>query len=228
MSFIKNFTKYEEVCPPGVRLPEIDVEQKYYDELKEILISTLSEFHQKNPTRRGISKTDLKVLVNVTDDLMLFNVVVDELMQKGEVSIVDNKVALTSHEIQVNEQQKKYMQEISSIILSEGFSTSNIEGISQQKNLPRDQVSEIISILLETGDLVRVEDGILFHQKNINNAKLKLNDFFKNNQSMTVGDFRKLLDTSRKYAVPLINYFDSLGITIRQGDVRVFNPDYVL
>jgi len=202
--------------------------QKYYDELKEILISTLSEFHQKNPTRRGISKTDLKVLVNVTDDLMLFNVVVDELMQKGEVSIVDNKVALTSHEIQVNEQQKKYMQEISSIILSEGFSTSNIEGISQQKNLPRDQVSEIISILLETGDLVRVEDGILFHQKNINNAKLKLNDFFKNNQSMTVGDFRKLLDTSRKYAVPLINYFDSLGITIRQGDVRVFNPDYVL
>ena len=200
--------------------------QKYYDELKEILISTLTGFHEKNPTKRGISKTDLKVLVGVTDDLNLFNVVLNDLKQKSKINVIENKAALTSFQIQVNEKQKKHMQEISSILFDEGFATSNIEGLSKKMNLSRDQVSEIISILLETGELLRVEDGILFHQKNINNAKSKLTDLFKNNQSITIGDFRKLLDTSRKYAVPLINYFDSLGLTIRQGDVRIFNPDF--
>jgi selenocysteine-specific elongation factor len=200
--------------------------QKYHAELKEIIISTLTEFHQKNPTKRGISKTDLKVLVSVTDDSKLFNVVLNDLKQQAKISIVESRVAIKSHQIQVNENQKKHMQEISSLIFNEGYMTSNSEGISEQILLSRNQVSEIVSILLETGELIRVEDGILFHQKNITKAISKLSDFFKNSQSMTIGDFRKLLDTSRKYAVPLINYFDSLGITTRQGDVRVFNPDY--
>ena len=43
---------------------------------------------------------------------------------------------------------------------------------------------------------------------------------------MTVADFRNLLNTSRKYAVPLLNYFDSLAFTVRQQDVRVINPDF--
>ncbi len=200
--------------------------QKNYDELKEICISALTEFHGKNPTKRGISKTDLKVLVSITDDLKLFNVVLNDLKQKGEMSVVENMVALTSHKIQVNENQKKKMQEISSIFFDENYTTSSIEGLSQKIDLSQDQVSEVVSILLETGELIRVEDGLFFHRKNIDNAKSKLADFFKSNQSMTIGDFRKLLETSRKYAVPLVNYFDSLGITVRQGDVRVYNPDY--
>ena len=202
--------------------------KKYYDELKENLIFTLSKFHKQNPTRRGITKTDLKVLLGITVDLMLFNVALNDLKQGGQISIIENKVALAAHQIQVSEKQKKNMEEISSIFYNEAFTTSNIEGIAQKIALSSDQVSNIVSILLETGELIRVEEGIIFHRKKIAEAQSKIDKFFAANQSMTIGDFRKLLNTSRKYAVPLINYFDSLGITIRQQDVRVFNPDYKL
>ena len=118
------------------------------------------------------------------------------------------------------------MQRISSLIFDEEFSTSKVEEISQKIKMSADRVTEIISILIETGELIKIEEGIYIHKKRIKEAEEKIRIFFKNNQTMKIGDFRKFLNTSRKYAMPLINYFDSAGLTIRQEDVRVFNPDY--
>ena len=83
-----------------------------------------------------------------------------------------------------------------------------------------------IDILLETGELVNVGEGIIFHKKRIDEAIEKVKEYFSKNDKITVADFRQLLDSSRKYAVPLLNHFDGIGLTARQGDVRVLNPDF--
>ena len=49
----------------------------------------------------------------------------------------------------------------------------------------------------------------------------QLVDYLKENGEIDVSTFRSLIGTTRKFAVPLLNYFDTQGITIRQGDVRV-------
>jgi selenocysteine-specific elongation factor len=49
---------------------------------------------------------------------------------------------------------------------------------------------------------------------------------FNHQHQLTVADFREMIASSRKYAVPLLNYFDSIGLTVRQQDVRVMNPDF--
>ena len=126
----------------------------------------------------------------------------------------------------VSEEQKKQMQRISSLIFDEEFSTSKAEEISQKTGISSSRVSVTISILIETGELIKIEEGIYIHKKRIKEAEEKIRDFFTNNQTMKIGDFRKILNTSRKYAMPLINYFDSAGLTVRQEDVRVINPDY--
>ena len=200
--------------------------QKYFDELKKIFVSVLSDFHKKNPTRRGVTKTDLKVLVGASIDIMLFNIIADDLKNNGQIVINENRVALTTHKIKVSEHQKNQMKKISSLIFNEGFATSNIEQISQQTKISTNIVTETIAILVETGDLVKLDEGIIIHQKRISEAIEIIKDFFKKNQTMTIGDFRKILNTSRKYAVPLVNYFDSAGLTVRQESVRIINPDY--
>ncbi len=200
--------------------------KKYYYELKKLVVSVLFDFHQKNPTRRGVSKTDLKVLADASEDTMLFNIVVTDLINEKQISMNENRVALSTHKIQVSEKQKEQMEKISSIFFDEKFSTSKIGEISQKIKISPDHVTEIISILIETGELIKIEVGIIFHKKRIKEAEEKIRDFFSHNQTMTIGDFRKILNTSRKYAMPLINYFDSAGLTVRQEDVRVINPDY--
>jgi selenocysteine-specific elongation factor len=48
-----------------------------------------------------------------------------------------------------------------------------------------------------------------------------LRDEFKRKGEITMSEFRILVDTSRKYSLPLLNYYDSQGYTLRRGDVRV-------
>jgi len=71
------------------------------------------------------------------------------------------------------------------------------------------------------GELIRLEDTLLFDPGCLEEMESSLVNHLSKSKEMGVGEFRDLVDTTRKYAVPLLNYFDNRGITIREGDVRV-------
>lgn len=64
-------------------------------------------------------------------------------------------------------------------------------------------------------------DEYFFHAEVIDAAKSKLRAAIEENGGMTMSDIRTLIDTSRKWAVPLCEYFDESGFTKREGDLRV-------
>jgi selenocysteine-specific elongation factor len=49
-----------------------------------------------------------------------------------------------------------------------------------------------------------------------------LREFFAKKPEMTVAEFRDLLGTTRKYALPFLEYLDGHKMTLRIGDVRKF------
>ncbi|MCL4442086.1 MAG: SelB C-terminal domain-containing protein, partial [Firmicutes bacterium] len=71
------------------------------------------------------------------------------------------------------------------------------------------------------GALVKVAEDIYCHSSSLEEAKKRLAGFFHSRGEITVGEFRDLLNTSRKYALPLLEYFDREKVTRRVGDVRV-------
>jgi selenocysteine-specific elongation factor len=74
--------------------------------------------------------------------------------------------------------------------------------------------------LLVRGVLVRVHDA-LYRGTQIERIHERIESFIDGSGSMTMAQFRDLLGTSRKYAVPLLEWFDSHGITVRSGDLRM-------
>ncbi len=198
----------------------------FYLQLKDRIVQSLEEFHQKNPTRRGISKTDLKVLIDLPVDAMLINKVLEELVQGSKLVVSDNRVALATHQLQVTEHQQKLMDKIANIYFEQGFATPDIFNIAERIGISESEVDEILQILFETEVLIKAEEGIIFHQKRVDEATQLIKAHFNQQHQLTVADFREMIASSRKYAVPLLNYFDSIGLIIRQHDVRVINPDY--
>ena len=80
--------------------------------------------------------------------------------------------------------------------------------------------------MLGLQQVIRVEAGLYFHPKRLDEAKRKTVAFLQHNREMTVAQFKDLLGgISRKYAMPLLNHFDGLGITLREGDIRVLVGD---
>ena len=73
----------------------------------------------------------------------------------------------------------------------------------------------------ENGDLVRITDEIYVHSEVYEATKAKLAEEIEKADGLTMSEIRQILDTSRKYAIPLCEYFDQTGFTVRQGDKRI-------
>jgi selenocysteine-specific elongation factor len=186
----------------------------------------LEIFHKKNPTRRGLSKTELKNLISLPVEVLLFNKILEELAQENKIMLADNRVALATHQLQLTERQQKLMDRIARIYFEAGFTTPDIFNIAERIGVSVADVEDTLQILFETEVLIRAEEGIFFHQKRVDEAMQLIKAHFNREHQLTVGDFREMIASSRKYAVPLLSYFDAIGLTVRQQDVRVLNPDF--
>ncbi|MFN8232363.1 MAG: SelB C-terminal domain-containing protein [Actinomycetota bacterium] len=76
-----------------------------------------------------------------------------------------------------------------------------------------------IDAAVASGQIVRVAPDLVFTADTIERARAAVRD--AGERGITVSAFRQALGTSRKYALPILVWFDARGFTRRQGDVRI-------
>jgi selenocysteine-specific elongation factor len=79
---------------------------------------------------------------------------------------------------------------------------------------------ELVAYLVDRGEAVRVGE-FLFHPAALAEAERRMRAHFRSARELTMATFRDLLGTSRRYALPLLEHFDTQRLTRRVGDVRV-------
>ena len=84
----------------------------------------------------------------------------------------------------------------------------------------RAKLGEIIRVMERDGSIVRVAPELFFLRESVDTLKTALGQHLLDKSEITPAAFRDLFGTSRKYAIPLLEYFDREGITVRVGDVR--------
>ena len=73
--------------------------------------------------------------------------------------------------------------------------------------------------------MVQLTDDLYMHQQALQSIREQLSERLAGGGGLTVSQIREALQTTRKYAVPLCEYFDRIGFTRRDGDVRVLAAD---
>jgi len=94
------------------------------------------------------------------------------------------------------------------------------EFLASVKNSPVAGLSQALDTLLGSGALVKVGDE-LYDGDQIAKIRKQLEGALRNGNSLTMAQFRDLIGMTRKYAVPLLEWFDATGVTLRSGDVRI-------
>ena len=75
-------------------------------------------------------------------------------------------------------------------------------------------------LLVEDGVIIKVKEDLFFYTKAVEELKKRLIDFLSEKSEITTPQFKEMTGASRKYAIPLIEYFDSNKVTLRIGDIR--------
>ncbi|MHC4545501.1 MAG: SelB domain-containing protein [Planctomycetota bacterium] len=127
---------------------------------------------------------------------------------------------MPKHQEIFNEEQQKLIEDVESLFSDRPFNPPKVEETIEYTGASPEKVQKILQILIEQERLVRVENNLLFHCKAIDQARRTLISFISEEGRLESVKFKYLLDTSRKFAIPLLDYFDHIGVTRRVGNTR--------
>ena len=130
-------------------------------------------------------------------------------------------VKLAGHTIRLDAADEKLAERITALLASSPFSPPDEGEIGRALDLAPGEIRRLLSALQGMGRIVRLEGDLYFLNSALEEANRRLLAFAAGKEEISVSEFRELLGTSRKYAVPLLNWFDHSGRTERIGDNRI-------
>ncbi len=89
---------------------------------------------------------------------------------------------------------------------------------------PAERPGDLIRYMVDSGRAVRVTSELLYPATLWDELQARLRAHFEKNATLSMGAFKDLVQVSRKYAVPLLEHMDRMGLTRREGDNRVPGP----
>ena len=192
-------------------------------DLQEGICDAMRVFHEAHPLRPGARRDELRAWVKGDPDSDLFARGVEHLIHTGALKSDHAMIGLRDHEIALTPEQEALRDDIARLLRSGGAMPEDLRGLPEAVHASAKAVREVVSAMQAMGQVTRLDDTLLFHPEVIEEVARQLVNYLKKNAEIDVSTFRNLIATTRKFAVPLLNYFDTQGITIRQGDARVLN-----
>jgi selenocysteine-specific elongation factor len=203
-----------------------DKENKNYihketvNRLSEKALKYLEIFHKKNPLKSGISKEELKSKLFFYIDPKISALILKRLEKQKVIAVEDSLIRLFSHSVLLKKDQKEFKENIIKKYKKAGLTPAYFKNIITELNINEKEAKDVLKLLLNEKTLIKVKQDLYFHNEAVSDLKQKIINFFKNNEEMTAPDFKDIAQVSRKYLIPLLEYFDSANITIRVGDIR--------
>ncbi len=190
-----------------------------FDELTENAQKTLQEYHEKYPLRQGMKKDELRAKIAYDLDTKLFNTLLKDAQSADLVKVEGDLTRLSGHNILLQEEEEQTRKNLESVYQKAGLEPPYFKDLAP--DTPAQQKKEVLALLVREGILVKVKEDLYFHARAIEDLKTKLVAFLKEHGEINTPDFKQLTGVSRKYMIPLFEYFDSQQITMRVGEKRV-------
>ena len=198
------------------------IHRQNYELLTTAVMDVLRNFHAANPLRPGISRANLMSQSGIKT-AQLFDHILRRLGEEGHISESNALIKSTDHEIKLSAEDEKTAQLILDLLEEAAFVTPPARVLAEQVGKPKEHIDKILGALIGLGKIIRFEGDIHITSQNVEKAKSLLEEFARKRKEISVGEFRELLGTTRKYAMPILVYFDEAGLTTRVGDVRQIN-----
>ena len=196
------------------------IEIRQYQQLKEMALIQLRESHQRFPMRTGLAKEELRTKLPMEVDVKLFQILINRLIQSKEIILEKDKLRLPEHQV-FSTDEKGLVKRVEETLLKGMLQPPSPRELSEAWSEEEESVLAIFEHLVHEGVLIKIKSGIYFHRSPFENLKEELIKYLKSHKEITTSQFKELTKASRKYTIPLIEYFDQIKLTLRIGEKRV-------
>ncbi|HEX5890945.1 MAG TPA: SelB C-terminal domain-containing protein, partial [Pyrinomonadaceae bacterium] len=198
-----------------------------FAQLSANVIAELEQHHKREPLARGMLRETLREKLFAHSLPELFGAVISRLEASGEVVAEKDVIRSSGHRIGLTDKDAELSDKIEKLYLDAGVEAPSLDEAMVRAGVPatqRGQARKILQLLIDSGKLVRVQGDMFMHPQIIEGLKTKLQTYAAQHEPdrlIDVPTFKTLAGVSRKYAIPLLEYFDREHFTRRAGDKRV-------
>ncbi len=182
------------------------------------VLEIVSRHHAAAPDSPGVGGEQLKQATHwdkpVLDGLIVM------LKTEGRLVERNQHLALPTHQATFGQRDAQHLEAVETLFRERAFQPPDAEEITQATGIPLAAVERALKLLREHGRLVWVGQGLLFHREAIDQARQRLIEHIRQEGRLESVKFKYLVDTTRKYALPLLDYFDRTGLLRREGNTR--------
>ncbi len=199
-----------------------------FDALARMAISEVEAFHKREPLSRGSSRETLRERHFTHAAPEVFRAVISHLEKEGALYSEKDIIRAASHSLSLSSADTALRDQLEQL-----YRTAALEPPTFDEALMsvggggvkgREHGRKILQLLIEGGLLVQVHGDLFFHRAALDLLKERLAEYGSRHEPerlIDVASFKELARISRKYAIPLLEYFDRERVTRRAGDKRI-------
>ena len=155
-------------------------------------------------------------------DQKVFHFCLNELQKKDLIVQEDSAVRLAEHQVALQADEKKLREDLENWYKDKGLRAATVrETMEQFADYPEPLVKEVIALLLREEQVVKVSETLYYDAAAIDTIIGDVTAFIEKEGEIDAPRFKNLTGLTRKFSIPLLEYFDRIKLTIRVGDLRV-------
>ena len=187
----------------------------------------LREYHDKNPMKKGIKKSELKTRLIPDAERDFLDYFLKELMDRSEIVIDKEIITIAGHTIDFSPEQEELKNRIERIYFDSAFVTPEFEELVEMLGAAKPEpVRALVTGMVESGILMelgrKLGKAVIFHAKRIEEARQIIIDAInEGGGEAKFFEIREKMNSTRKFTTPILTHFDEIGLTKRAGDIRV-------
>ncbi len=198
-----------------------------FDRLSKSVLDELASHHKREPLARGILRETLREKVFAHSSADLFGGVLAKLEASKQIVSEKDIVRAASHRVGLSDDELKLKHAIEQSFIDAGVETPTIDEALTRAGVTAPTKSHgrrILQLLIDDKTLIKVHNELLMHKTVVEKVKNRLLQYGTEHEPerlIDVAAFKDLVGVSRKYAIPLLEYFDRERVTRRAGDKRL-------
>ncbi len=204
-----------------VRVDNLYVHTNHLAALEKKVLDLIAEFHKANSLKPGIDKEEVKGMLKVRLHPKALGMAIDGLIRKKQVETEGSKLRLPGFKPAVGKDQGLYKDKIVEAIKKGGSQPPVRDELPALFGITDRDAKDLLKLLADEGRVVRINDSLYLDKAVLESIKTDLVKFLQEKKEIVVAEFRDIAKTSRKFAVPILEYLDSQKLTQRVGDKRV-------
>ncbi len=190
------------------------------DKLGDSICGFMKRFHESDPLASGVDRVKLDGFFNYVEPKQLFEASLKQLIKDKQVNQAGTLYSLEGYGPQLTKNEKLLLAKIADRLKAAGMEPPTIAQLTKEATKAAQSVPKLVQLACDQGTFVKLADDIHIHHTVIENIQTDLLKMLEDGSGITMSDLRQHLNTSRKYAIPLCEYFDNIGFTRRDGDLR--------